>query len=240
MRERISKLFSKQNWELIKEYSELFLLRVKLQFCHFFEFLHTAYRYYRNLTFCKLDLSLLATYAFHSPFAISKRYLMEKGEKKVHAYGETPLTSLEEIVKECRITAKDTVFELGSGRGRTCFWLHCFVGCRVVGIEYVPLFVERAKMVCDRFKVPNIEFRLQDMTQLDTTGATVIYLYGTCLEDEVIERLVTKFKTMPSGTKIITVSYPLTDYASKDFEVLKCFPVHYPWGTADVYLNIRK
>lgn len=240
MQKAASKLFSRKSWESIKEYFVLFALRIKLQFCQWVEFLHTAYRYYRNWTFCKIDLSLLATYAFHSPFMISKRYLIEKGEKKVHAYGETPFTSLEEIVTQCRITAKDTVLELGCGRGRTCFWLHCFVGCRVIGIEYVPLFVERAKMVSERFKVPQVEFRLQDMTQMDAAGVTVVYLYGTCLEDEVIERLVVKFKGMPSGSKIITVSYPLTDYEPKQFEVLKCFPIHYPWGTADVYLNIRK
>lgn len=225
----------------IKEYSELMWVNTKVQMRNFLEFARVVPRYYTNATFAKIDSFMLISYLFQNPFAISKRFLQKRGDQNVYAYGETPLTTLEEIAKECKITAKDTVFELGCGRGRACFWLNTFLGCKVVGIEYIPEFIERAEAIRNKFNVNNVEFRKQDMLQADLTGATVIYLYGTCLEETEIKKLIEKMKKLPSGTKIITISYPLTDYASEPlFEVMKRFQARYPWGMADVYLQIRK
>jgi SAM-dependent methyltransferase len=205
------------------------------------EFFKVAFRYYRSFSFLKADLALRLTYLFNNPYKISKRFLMKKGEDEIYAYGETPLTSLEMIAKECGLTSKDCVFELGCGRGRTCFWLHSFVGCSVVGIEYIPEFVERANQVKDRLAIPNVEFRLEDMAKADLSGATVCYLYGTCLDEKTINTLIRHFSRLPAGTKIITVSYPLSDYADTDaFEVMKRFTVPYTWGNADVFLQVIK
>jgi hypothetical protein len=38
---------------------------------------------------------------------------------------------------------------------------------------------------------------------------------------------------------VITVSYPLTDYAPDAFEVVKQFEAPFTWGTADVFLQLR-
>lgn len=223
------------------EFVHLLGINIAFQTRNFLEFIRTAFRYYSCISFAKIDLTLLATYLFNNPFLISKRFLKEKGAHNVYAYGETPYTTLDEIVRECQITKSDTVFELGCGRGRTCFWLHSFVGCKVVGIEYIQEFVTRANEIKERFKVQDVEFRLQDMLMTDYTEATVIYLYGTSLEDDMIRKLITKFQKLAVGTKVITISYPLTDYTSQpDFEVMKRFSVRFPWGTTDAYLQIRK
>ncbi len=66
---------------------------------------------------------------------------------------ETPLTSLEVIARECQLSVRDVVFELGCGRGRTCFWLNQFIGCAVIGIDYVPAFIEKALKVKRRFHI---------------------------------------------------------------------------------------
>lgn len=225
----------------LKEYLELIGINCVVWVKNFIEFIRVAFHYYRNLTFCKLDLSLLLTYLFHNPFTISKEYLQRKGEKEIYAYGETPLTTLDHIAKECRISKNDTVFELGSGRGRACFWLNSFLGCKVVGIERIPEFVQRADQIKSRFDVTGVTFRQQDLLDVDYAGATVIYLYGTCMEAAFIEKLISKLRSLPAGTKVITVSYALTDYTSQPlFEVMRCFPAHYPWGTADVFLQIKK
>lgn len=206
------------------------------------EFLKVAFRYYGSFSFLKADLLLRLTYLFNNPYKISKRFLMNKGSQEIYAYGETPLTSLEKIVKECDLSKKDCVYELGSGRGRTCFWLHSFIGCAVVGIEYIPEFVGRANWVKDTLGLTNIEFRLEDMVRTEFSGATVCYLYGSCLEDKTIKTLAKHFAQLPRGTKIITVSYPLTDYVegNNTFEVMKRFTIPYTWGEADVFLQIVK
>jgi hypothetical protein len=232
---------SKDSGVDFNDYFRLMGLRLIVQMRSLVEFSRVALRYYPNLKFCKIDLSLLTLYFAHNPFSISKDFLQRKGEKEVYAYGETPLTTMDHISKECQITPQDTVFELGSGRGRACFWLNTFIGCKVVGIEYIPEFVKRANTIKTRFEIEDVEFRQQDMLNTDYSNATVVYLYGTNLEDSAIQKLVEKFQALASGTKIITISYSLNEYTSQPiFEVMKHFTAPFPWGMADVYLQIKK
>lgn len=230
-----------KSWPSVSEFFSLLWTNLTVQAHNCLEYLKIVFHYYSNLAFAKNDLALRLMYLFNNPFSISKRFLMNRGEEEIYAYGETPLTSMEKIAKEAQITKEDTVFELGCGRGRTCFWLQSFVGCKVVGIEYVPEFVKRAELIKKKLGIKNTEFRFEDMLETDFTGATVIYLYGTCLKDDFIEKLTQKFATLPPGTKIITVSYPLMDYSKKPaFEVMKRFTVPYTWGDADVYVQLVK
>jgi len=223
----------------VKEFFKLLGLNFVVFFKNTIEYIKVVAKYYGTMAFCKADISLQLMYLFHNPFSISKRFLMKRGEENVYAYGETPLTTLEIIAKEAQIGPRDCVYELGSGRGRSCFWLNTILGCRVVGIEYIPEFVERAELIRKKLKMSNLEFRCEDMLKTDYSGATVCYLYGTCLDDQSIKKLIQKFSSLPSGTKIITVSYSLNEFTDKKtFEVMKRFTVPFTWGSADVYLNV--
>ncbi len=224
-----------------KEYIDLLFINLKVKIGDFFEYLKVVSHYYSNPSFMKIDSYLIFSYLFNNPFGISKRFLIDKGEQDVHTYGETPLTTLEQIAHECRLSIRDTVFELGCGRGRSCFWLNQFIGCSVVGIDHIPGFISRANKVKKRFNITGVEFRLEDLLGSDLTGATVIYLYGTCLTDLCIQTLIEHFSRLPRGTKVITVSYSLSHYTSRSgFEVMKRFPAKFTWGIADVYLQIKK
>lgn len=204
------------------------------------EWLRVIFHYYRRLFFLYLDILLAAHYVFSNPHKVSKTFLKAKGEKNLYGYGETPLTTLDKICRQCRILSKDTIIELGCGSGRTLFWLHSFIKCRVIGVDFLPLFIKRAQRIVKWAKLDHIDFRNEDMLHTDLTHASVIYLYGTCLEDEVIEKLLKKFQTLPVATKVITVSYPLTDYCEgRLFRVEKSFMGNFPWGKAEIFLNIR-
>lgn len=164
---------------------------------------------------------------------------MKMGEKDIYAYGETPLTTMEKIALECNISKSDKVFELGMGRGRCCFWLNQFIKCDVVGIEFVPEFVNSANQIKTWFNVQGIEFRQEDMLKSDFGGGTLFYLYGTCYDAEMIKKIIKKMKKLPKGTRIITVSYSLDTYSDEIlFNVVKKFPVEFTWGQADVYLQV--
>lgn len=224
-----------------KEYSQLLGLNFYVRLKNFFEYVRVVFKYYGRLAFAKVDSYITLSYLFNNPFKISKRFLLSKGECDVHTYGETPLTTLDKIALECRLTANDRVFELGCGRGRTCFWLHEFIGCSVVGIDHVPEFIERANEVKKKYDVKGVEFQLEDILKADLKGATAIYIYGSCYSEDFIQRLAEKLSTLPSGAKVITVSYPLTEFAPKaPFEVMNRFPARFTWGTADVYLQLKK
>ena len=225
----------------IGEWLQLFWTNLVVKKRNFMEYLKVVAWYYPNIAFMKIDLAVLSKYLFKSPFAISKEFMIKKGEKDIYVYGETPLTTLDYIADQCDFSSADTVFELGCGRGRGCFWLHCILNCKVVGIEYIPEFVKCANKVKEKFDVKGVEFRLEDILKTDYTGATVLYLYGTCFETPFINKLIERFSHLPSGTKIITVSYSLNDYTDRPlFEVMKRFTARFTWGETDVYLHIKK
>lgn len=191
--------------------------------------------YYGNKQFKSCDNALSRLYRLSNPYRICRKFLQTLGEKEVDLYGETPLTGLEKIAREASLGPQDHLFELGCGRGRGAFFLAHHIGCHVTGIEWVPEFINKAKKI----KSPShLSFRCEDMFACDFKGATAIYLYGTCLEDHSIHKLISSFKNLPTGTKFITVSYPLSDYSSQ-FRLIKTFSINYPWGEADVFLQVK-
>lgn len=229
-------LFSRVKTSLV-----LYALNLRIKFRFFIDYFIVAFKYYSDFLFFRIDTSLLLAYFFRNPFSVSRQFLQMRGESDVYTYGETPLSTMEKIARLCEISDRDVFFELGSGRGRACFWMHRFVGCRVVGIEYVPFFVRTAERIQRRFHLKGLDFRSEDLFEADLTGATVIYLYGTCFSDRQMERLIEKFEKLPGGTKIITVSDSLDDYKPfAPFQVVKRFPAQFTWGMAEVTLQIRR
>lgn len=222
----------------LKEPIILLWIHLKVKAVNFIEYVKVAHRYYPNFDFAKIDTTLLFSYLFSNPFRISKHFLKEKEETEVYTYGETPLTTLESIAHKCQITAQDVVVELGCGRGRACFWLNQIIGCSVVGIDYVPSFIEKAEKIKNLFQVQRLSFRLEDFLQSDLKDATVVYLYGTCLSTNQIQTLIRHLSKLPKGTKVITVSYALNDFQSDaPFKMITQFPATFAWGETDVYLQ---
>lgn len=208
---------------------------------HLVEFSKVIYRYYPNRQFLRMDLTLSSPYILKSPYTIHKNFLSSHGARDIYTYGETPLTTLERIAQEAELSSEDVVFDLGCGPGRTSFWLRTFIGCRVIGIEQIPIFVERAQSIVDRFDLKGIEFHLADMRYFDYTSATAIYLYGTCFDKDFLAPLIQRLRNSKHAAKIITVSYTLNEFTSQPhFEVIKQFPARFTWGEASVFLQRKK
>lgn len=225
----------------ITDFFSLLWLKFTVTWVNFVEYLRVVSRYYSHPLFRKVDFFILRCYVQRNPYTISKEFLEKKGVAQVYTYGETPLTTLEKIANACGISSKDVVYELGCGRGRSCFWLRCFKGCRVIGVEFVPDFVTNADRAKRKFQVSEVTFLFRDILYPSYSDATVLYFYGTTSEPSFIIKLIDKLKQLPKGTKIITVSFPLTSYSSEElFKTVKVFPASFTWGTADVYLQVRK
>lgn len=224
----------------LKRLGELLAIWLVVKIHNLFDFIYTVFFFYRKPQFAAADLWLLVHYILKSPFRISRKFLQKQGDEDIYRYGETPLKTFAKIAKCARITPHDIVFEVGSGRGRTCFWLRCFLGASTVGIEFIPDFVKIAGKVQKNLKIDRLEFRNENFIYTDFSNATVIYFYGTGFETGIIEKFITKLEQCKPGTRIITVSYPLTDYASKKkFHIMKSFPTRFTWGEADVYIHLK-
>ena len=186
-------------------------------------------------------MALSIPYLFRSPYKISKHYLKQRGAADIYTYGETLLTTLDQIAQEAELSSNDLLFDLGCGPGRTSLWLHSFIGCRIIGIEQIPLFVERAQDLVQRYQLDQIEFRQADMRDVDYTEATAIYLYGTCFDEDFLAPLIEKLRKARPGTKLITVSYALNEFSREPyFKLIRQFPARYPWGEAQIFLQTLK
>jgi SAM-dependent methyltransferase len=229
------------SWSRLKEYFSLLGLNLVVKCRNLIEYTKVVYKYYRNFSFAKIDTSLVLMYLFDNPFSVSKRFFIHRAHSEEFTYGETPLTTFAKIAQETRITPNDTVYELGCGRGRVCFWLNKFIGCKVTGVDLVDDFIVRAKRIQRKLDVKGIEFKVENFLHTDIKNASVVYLYGTCLEDDTIKKLIKHFKGLPSGARVITVSYALSDYTDeKIFETMKRFPASFTWGEGDVYIQVKK
>jgi len=187
-------------------------------------------RFYFDETFAKCDRELLSS---ESPYRVSKCFLKEKGCQDIHVYGETPLTVLERICREGNLSAGDTYLELGSGRGRGVFFVAHQFGCRAIGVEWIPQFVDKALAIKKKHGIESVDFILDDMCAGKLYNATFIYLYGTCLDEFSLFRLTKTLELLSSKIKIATVSYPLQGR----FVVKSRLSVCYPWGETEVFIQ---
>lgn len=213
---------------------KLLLLNLRTTFFRLIEQSRVVLLYYRNLSFFLSDALLAGHYLFANPHRISRRFMQQRGESNIYTYGETPLTTLDKIARKAHLLSHDTVYEVGCGSGRTIFWLNHFVKCRAIGIDYQRTFIQRASRVAKWRRLPNAHFHLQDMLERDYSDASAIYLYGTCLSDDTLEKLLKRFERLKPGTKVITVSYPLDGY-----KLLTSFTGRFPWGKAEIFVNCK-
>ena len=90
---------------------------------------------YKSPKFAIIDLMFGCIALFINPYRACRKFLQKRGVKDPYAYGETPFATYRRIVEMCGIGPQDIWVEVGAGRGKGCFWLAHFIGCRVIGIE---------------------------------------------------------------------------------------------------------
>lgn len=216
----------------------IFAFRLLLFF--FQEELRVLLRYSRSLTFLKMYLLMTLSYLWKGPYRLSRLFLQAQGAKLIYRYGETPLTTFDRICKEAELQSEDVLYELGCGAGKTVFFAALFIGCEAFGVDILPTFIEKAEKIRREVALYRAHFEYGNMLQVDLQRATAIYLYGSDLEDEVIGQLIVNLAKTSPGTKIITVSYPLTDFTQEPlFQLVKSWKGRFPWGSTPIYLQKR-
>src|SRR3990172_6677745 len=125
---------------------QLFGVFLKVKVFHWKEALHLWRRY---SGFAPYARAFRRAYGFRNPYRICRSYLRQRGAGEPDAYGETPLPVLAEIARACGWNQTDTVLDLGCGRGRGAFFLSHLTGCRTIGIDWVPFFVQTAERIAN-------------------------------------------------------------------------------------------
>jgi len=81
------------------------------------------------------------------------------------------------------IQAGDTVIDLGSGAGNDCFVARHLTGAtgKVIGIDFTPAMVEKARENADKLGYNNVEFREGDIDQMPVGDNTADVVVSNCV-----------------------------------------------------------
>jgi len=82
-----------------------------------------------------------------------------------------------------QIKPGNTVIDLGSGAGNDCFVARAETGAtgKVIGIDFTPAMVEKARANAEKLRLNNVEFRLGDIEKMPVTSNTADVVVSNCV-----------------------------------------------------------
>ena len=123
-----------------------------------------------------------------------------------------PEEVVQEMLEIAQVSARDIVYDLGSGDGRIVIAAAKRFGARAVGIEIDPDLVRDSIADADQAGVSHlVRFIEGDIFAMHISPATVVTLF---LLPEFNRRLLPKLLAeLRPGTRIVSYKYPLGDWA---------------------------
>lgn len=82
-----------------------------------------------------------------------------------------------------QIKPGDTVIDLGSGAGNDCFVARAATGVtgKVIGIDFTPAMIEKARANAEKLSFNNVEFRQGDIEQMPVTANVADVVVSNCV-----------------------------------------------------------
>ena len=126
----------------------------------------------------------------------------------------TPQDVVEEMLAVARVSARDIVYDLGSGDGRIVITAAKLFGARGVGIEIDPDLVRDSIADAELAGVSHlVRFCRGDIFAADISQATVVTLF---MLPEFNRKLLPKLLAeLRPGTRIVAYKYPLEDWPAE-------------------------
>jgi ribosomal protein L11 methylase PrmA len=126
----------------------------------------------------------------------------------------TPNVVVDKMLEMAKVTAKDTVYDLGCGDGRIVITAAQKYNARAVGIDIDPKRIEEATANARAAKVTDkVRFIEGDLFEADITPATVVTLYLlTRLNDKLKPRLLADLKP---GTRVVSHAFDMGDWKAE-------------------------
>jgi tRNA G37 N-methylase Trm5 len=122
-------------------------------------------------------------------------------------YVPTPQEVVDAMLVLANVTAKDFVYDLGSGDGRIPITAAQKYGARGIGIDINPERIKEANENLAKAKVGDkVKFMNADLFETDISQATVVTLY---LLPSLNIKLMPKLKALKPGTRIVSHSFDM-------------------------------
>jgi len=163
-----------------------------------------------RLPLLALCLSLAAAGAHAQAQPANKDFEPQVGQEgKDVVWVPTSQTLVNKMLDMAKVTAKDSVIDLGSGVGRTVITA-AKRGARAVGIEYNPNMVELSRRNAAKEGLgERAQFRKADLFETDLSDATVITMF---LLPSINLKLRPKLLDLKPGTRIVSNSFTMGEW----------------------------
>jgi len=137
----------------------------------------------------------------------------------------TPNDVVNKMLELARVSAKDTVYDLGCGDGRIVITAAQKYGARGVGIDIDPQRIKEARQNASRGKVTDkVKFVEGDLFEADISEATVVTLY---LLTELNLKLRPKLmKDLKPGTRVVSHAFAMGDWKPERTENVDGYTVY--------------
>jgi SAM-dependent methyltransferase len=114
------------------------------------------------------------------------------------------------MLELAKVTAADTVYDLGSGDGKIVIAAAKQFGAKGVGVEYDAGLVEHSRCLAAAEGVADrVTFVQGDLFETDFGDATVVTLY---LTPQLNLRLMPRLRALKPGTRVVSYSFTIGDW----------------------------
>ena len=124
----------------------------------------------------------------------------------------TPNEVVDKMLELAKVTAKDTVYDLGCGDGRIVITAAQKYGARSVGVDIDPRRIAEATANAKAAQVTDrVRFIEGDLFETDISEATVVTLYLlTRLNEKLKPKLL---RDLQPGTRVVSHAFDMGDWA---------------------------
>jgi precorrin-6B methylase 2 len=147
----------------------------------------------------------------------------------------TPQQVIERMLALAKVSANDTLIDLGSGDGRIVVHAAKRYGARALGVEMSAALVASSRAAAAREGVANlVRFEVGDVLNADLAPASVLTLY---LSPGLNERLLPRIlATMRPGSRVVSHDFPLSTWMPDAVERLDVPEKNYGRGGESVVM----
>lgn len=153
-------------------------------------------------------------------------------------YGETPLSTLEQILGHIDLKFDDQFVDLGCGKGQLAFFVNMAYGIHCRGIDIIPTFIKIAARTARQHRLDEITFDCLEFKKTELSTATIVYVTATCLNETTLNELNTHFKAqLPDNAIVISVTHPIVN---EGFIPIWKGVLPFNWGNCMVYISKKE
>lgn len=140
-----------------------------------------------------------------------------EGQSSLAPFVPTPQDVVEKMLTMAQVSARDVVYDLGSGDGRLVITAAKSFGARGVGIDIDPARIAESRANAKAAGVQaRVEFRQQDALSADLSQATVVTLY--LLSSSNVKLRPRLLQELKPGARIVSHQFGMGDWAPDKVE----------------------